>query len=62
MRAKEIYETTNNRSVLKKAYKLMLARTKAICDRCPFHRGDNSGKRKGKRNWKRFRKTQWCCL
>ena len=60
MRMKELYDATDNRSVLNKAYKLLITRKERICDRCPYHRGENAfRKRKDKQNWKRYRLTKW---
>ena len=60
MRTKELHNATDNRSVLKKAYKLLLTKKEKICNFCAYHRGENADrKRKDKRNWKRFRKTKW---
>jgi hypothetical protein len=62
MSIKEIYATADNPSVLKKAYKAFITRRERICNRCPYHSGENAyRKRKDRRNWKRFRKTQWKC-
>ena len=60
MGIKRIYDTADNPGVLKKAYKLLLTKEEKICNFCPYHRGENADrKRKDKRNWKRFRRTQW---
>jgi len=60
MTNREEYQTTENSNVLKKAYKLVLARTANICNFCPYHAGENAfRKRKDKRSWKRHRKTHW---
>lgn len=60
MKKKETYDFADNRSVLKKAYKSLLEKTEGICGYCPFNRcRTENPKRKVKRNWKRFRKTQW---
>ena len=60
MKVKVTYETTDNRCVLKKTHKELIARKEKLCGRCPYHGAENAGrKRKDKRNWKRYRKTQW---
>jgi hypothetical protein len=60
MKIKEIYKTTDNRSVLKKAYREFIAREERICGICGYHRGENADrKRRDRRNWKRYRKAQW---
>jgi hypothetical protein len=60
MQIKKLHDTTSNRQVLKKAYKLLLTKVERICNFCPYHGGENAfRKRKDKRNWKRLRTTQW---
>jgi hypothetical protein len=60
MKTKRTYDTTDNRSVLKKAYKSLLAQTEGICNFCPYHRGENADWRsRDKRNWKQYRRTRW---
>jgi hypothetical protein len=60
MKIKKLYDTTSNRSVHNKAYKLLITRAERICNFCPYHAGENAfRKRKDKKNWKRERKTQW---
>ena len=60
MKIKETYVTTDSRSVLKKAYKLLLANREGLCNFDPYHRGENADrKRRDRRNWKRYRKTRW---
>jgi hypothetical protein len=60
MKVKEIYATTDNCSVLKKAYRELISQREGLCGRCPYHGGENAyRKRKDRRCWKRYRKTQW---
>jgi hypothetical protein len=60
MGIKVVYDYEDNRCALKKAYKALISQQERICNRCHFHRGENtSRRRKDRRNWKRFRKTQW---
>ena len=51
MKVYKIYSTTGHRGVLKKAYKLLISKKQRICERCPYHRGENPGrKRRDRRN------------
>jgi hypothetical protein len=60
MGLKELYDATDNRGLLNKAYKLLITRKERICNYCPYHRGENAfRKRKDKKNWKRYRLTKW---
>jgi hypothetical protein len=53
MGLKELYAAADNRGVLNKAYKLLITRKERICNRCPYHRGENAfRKRKDRKNWK----------
>ena len=60
MKLKKLYDTTGHRSVLNKAYKLIVSRNEGFCERCPYHRCENAfRKRNDLKNWKRYRKSQW---
>lgn len=61
MRPKEEYKETDNPSVHKKLRKHLLAKSKdgIKCDRCPYHKIENS-ERIPKKSWKRNQKgKQW---
>jgi hypothetical protein len=60
MKIKKLYATTDHRSVLNKVYKVFITQKEGICNFDPYHSGENANrKRRDRRNWKRYRKTQW---
>ena len=54
-RDRQDYDTTHSSAVYRKLRKRRLAG----CDRCPWHRGDNIGRRARHSSWKKSRRQQW---
>jgi uncharacterized protein (TIGR02996 family) len=52
---RETYDTTDSSAVYRKLHK----RRFAGCDRCPWHGGENAGRRPGHSSWKKAHKQQW---
>jgi uncharacterized protein (TIGR02996 family) len=53
--SRDVHNTTASNSVFRKLHK----RRFAGCDRCPWHRGDNAGRRPAHSSWKKHRKHRW---
>lgn len=60
MRTIEVIETTTDSSTYKKAMKIYNSKYHIHCPICPYHKGENYGRRV-KRNWKKYRDSQWLC-
>lgn len=53
--SRETYDTTDSSAIYRKLHK----RRFAGCDRCPWHGGDNTGRRPTRCSWKKSRKHRW---
>jgi hypothetical protein len=57
MRLRDVFETTSNNAVYKKAMKKLLDREGVVCSECPYHKGGNASK--DLRSWKKHRSQQY---